>query len=135
MNVNVLLALVLLIATPAKAISAADSASAVEFQDYLQQTSARLELSDAQRAELAPILRTRFEVTRALLEHHGVSPSSNARPNRRALLQISRELSALRKATDAHIVAILSEEQRVTYRQIQDEQRTQIRSKVLTGQR
>lgn len=128
MNGFALLALVVLIVSPTRALSSSDAATPEALEARLQKIAIRLELSDAQRSRLEPILRMRFESTRDVLARHGLDPASAARPSRRDLLKVSAEMSALRDTTDAEVATILSEEQMATYRQIQSEQRAQIRA-------
>jgi len=118
---------------PSTAVSQGDPAEFVVFQEQMLETATRLDLSEAQRAELEPLLLDHFEETERLLEKHGFDHRSGKPPGRRQLLALSRDLRPLREQTDREVEAILSKEQMSEYHDIQEERRAQMRSQ-LTSQ-
>lgn len=128
MKRNALLLFLSLIVMPTTGLCREEPAGVVDFQAQLQRTAERLELSEAQLAELTPILRAQFDETQALLKRHRLDRNSAAPLDRRTLLAFSSQLNALREATEPQIAAILSEEQMVAYSKIQDEQRARMRA-------
>ena len=130
MNRIALTLVLALLCLPTTAVSQQDQVELADFQKQMQETAARLDLSEAQRAELEPILRARFQETERLLEQHGFDHRSGNPPGRRQLLALSRDLRPLREQTDREVEAILSKEQMSEYHDIQEEQRAQMRAQL-----
>ena len=127
--------LLALLGLPATAVSQQDQVELADFQKQMQETAARLDLSEAQRAELEPILRASFQETERLLEQHGIDHRSGNPPDRRQLLALSRDLRPLREQTDREVEAILSKEQMSEYHDIQEERRAQMRAQLTSRAR
>jgi hypothetical protein len=135
MNRIALLLTLTLFGLPSTAVSQEDPAGTAVFEKRMLETATRLDLSDAQRAELEPLLLDQFEETRRLLERHGLDEPSANRPNRRQMLALARDLKPLRERTDREVAAILSEEQMTEFRKIQEERRDQMRARFQGRQR
>jgi Spy/CpxP family protein refolding chaperone len=120
---------------PSTAVSQGDPAEFSVFQEQMLETATRLDLSEAQRAELEPLLLDHFEKTRRLLERHGLDEPYESRPGRRQMLALSRDLRPLRERMDREVAAILSEEQMTEFREIQEERRDQMRARFQGQQR
>lgn len=135
MNRIALTLLLALLGLPTNAVSQQDQVELADFQKQMLETAARLDLSEAQRAELEPILRARFQETERLLEKHGFDHRSGNPPGRRQLLALSRDLRPLREQTDREIEAILSKEQMSEYHDLQEERRAQMRAQLTSRAR
>lgn len=134
MNRIALLLMLTLFGLPSTAVSQEDPAGTAVFEERMLETAARLDLSDAQRAELEPLLLDQFEETHRLLERHGLDESSATRPNRRQTLALARDLKPLRERTDREVAAIFLEEQMTEFRVIQEERRDQMRARFQSRQ-
>lgn len=94
----------------------------------------RLELTDAQRADLEPILRAGFEEQKKILESYGFdADGEGGRPSgfgRRDMRAMRGELKAVRSQTMNDVEKILTPEQMAELEVIQDERRAEMRERI-----
>ena len=91
----------------------------------------RLNLTEEQEEQVKPILKENSKQRRAMLQRYGIH-QGQAKPalsfsQKRSLLKESR---ALKNETNSKVGKILSEEQMVEYKKIQDEARTLLKEKM-----
>lgn len=79
----------------------------------------RLSLSDDQKAKIAPIIADRQEKMRAVMN------DTSSRPRQRM-----RQAKGIREESDKQINAILTPDQRQTYKQIEQEMQQQMRQRL-----
>jgi Spy/CpxP family protein refolding chaperone len=99
------------------------------------EVAARLELTDAQRAQVEPIILSSLEQQMAVLESHGIDPEaalggSMQRPNPRKALALRRDLDEVRAGTRDELAAVLSDAQLAELAEIQDERRAEMRARM-----
>ncbi len=116
----------------------ADERMAEQLQQRLDDARERLQLSDEQIEQLAPVLTESFESTRVVLEKYGIdvrSPgagASNRRRNLRQLRALGRDLNEVREAMFRKIeeMGFLSDEQFAEFKEMQEEQRAALRERL-----
>ena len=114
----------------------ADPDRLAELEARIEETRQRLNLTDEQIALIEPVLASNFEATMLVLENHGIEIDPGApreqreRPGFRKMRAISRDLQAVREETAAEMAEILTDEQMVEYRAIQEERRSELRDRI-----
>ena len=107
---------------------------AAELEVRIEQTKQRLNLTDEQVAQIEPVLESSFEASMLVLEDHGIDLAiprdQRERPGFRKMRAISRDLKAVREETAEEMAEILTDEQMVEYRKIQEERRAQLREQI-----
>ncbi|MEM6463136.1 MAG: LTXXQ motif family protein [Pseudomonadota bacterium] len=101
--------------------------------EQLQVLSERLQLTEEQRTAVQPIMFEYMQVTRAVMEKHGIDPQSGKRPPLSALRAARGDLKKNREKLDSSMAAVLSPQQMQTFRQFQDEQRKAARARLRQG--
>lgn len=96
----------------------------------MEEIRSRLDLDEAQKAQLEPVLRKDLETRAEVLRKHGITRESDERPGRREMRAIRQELKSAREATDAEVARILDPQQLAEYRKIQDEARDEMRERL-----
>jgi len=98
------------------------------------ETNARLDLTDEQAEQVAPILQSNFESQRAVLLKYGIDIESGKPPAKklgyRKARAMGRELEAVRAETNHALEDILTEEQIREYEKMQEERRSELRQRV-----
>ena len=90
----------------------------------------RLQLSDAQRQAITPVLIDYADSTRAIMAKYAIDPLSGTRPPLTVLFAVRKEMKASRRQLDERLVTILTPEQMVTFKHIRDERRRQVRDQL-----
>lgn len=115
---------------------AADNQSA-KLEQQLEQTKARLNLSDEQAEALYPVLKGSMTEQRRILSTYGVSLDNRAnaasRLSMKQALAMRKELEAVRDETRSALVPILSDQQMDEFQHIQDERRAEMRDRIRGG--
>jgi hypothetical protein len=101
-----------------------------QFETQFQEMDERLELTDAQREELRPILESHFHEAQAVLEKHGLDKRQTSSPGPRKLMALRSDMQPLNEQTDRRVGAVLSDEQMDEYRDIQEERRARMRARL-----
>lgn len=78
----------------------------------------QLELSDEQAEEIEGIMSESRESRKAILAKHGVEMGKGVRPDRELMKAAQPEIAALRKETDAKVLAVLSDEQKAKFQEL-----------------
>ena len=123
------------VGTAAAFAQEADRAEQAEqFQQRLEETRSRLNLTDEQVEQVRPILRAGFEALLEVLEEHGIDLQDRSgaagRLRFRQLRRLQRDLNAVREQTIEDLDDVLTDEQLETYKEIQEENRQAIRKRL-----
>ena len=108
-----------------------------QFEERLEQTRVRLNLTDAQLERMAPALEESMATQQSILASYGIDledsrgPSTGLRP--RDAMALRRDLQAVREETLEILGGILTEEQLEEFRQIQEERSTEMRERIRGG--
>ena len=123
----------ILVASPASGQEAQVSDAGLR----LEQTTARLALSDKQKAALAPVLENSMSAQRDILASYGIDIEKGERPAQglgiRNAMAMKRELDAVRADTLKTVSGILSAEQFEEFKRIQAERRAEMRERIMGG--
>ncbi len=127
---TIVLALLLQVLVGIEAQASDDPGAA--FRESFAQTQERLQLTDEQKQQVEPILRARFDASRSVMEKYGMSPdgSRQGKMGRRDMRSMAKELKPIREKADQELAEVLTAEQLVEYRAIQDENRSQMRERM-----
>lgn len=90
----------------------------------------RLNLSEEQEEQLAPIMLASMEQTRSLMQKYGIQRGSRPNLSRRQMLSLRNDMTAARQSTDRQVSDILSRDQMREWRKIQDEMREEMRAQI-----
>ena len=123
----------ILVASPASGQEAQVSDAGLR----LEQTTARLALSDKQKAALAPVLENSMSAQRDILASYGIDIEKGERPAQglgiRNAMAMKRELDAVRADTLKTVSGIMSAEQFEEFKRIQAERQTEMRERIKGG--
>lgn len=111
----------------------ADSHPGAEAAERLAQAQVRLNLSDEQREQIAPIMQESMEKRRDILSNYGIdldNPEASSRPGFRQARAMRSELQVVQADTIARLGGILSDEQLDEFKQMQEEQRAEMRARM-----
>ena len=114
--------LVGLAAPPGASAQTRDPAQA---QRYAEEVVRRLNLTDAQREALRPVLQHAAKERRAILAKHGITEGS--RPSIRQMRAAKPEIDKSRKRTRAQVAKILDDAQMKEYDKVVAEVRAKVR--------
>lgn len=78
----------------------------------------QLDLSDEQSEQIKALMEESGEARKAILAKHGIVMAAGERPDREKMKEAQPEIAQLRKATDAKVVAVLSEDQLVKFNEL-----------------
>ena len=90
----------------------------------------RLQLSDAQRQAIRPILVDFADSTRAIMEKYAIDPLSGTRPPLSVLFAVRSDMKKNQQHLDDQLATILSPAQMKTFRVMQDERRRRFREEL-----
>ena len=124
---------VLSLATPAHAATSFHverEAATDERKEALKATMERLNVTDAQKADVEAILSKSGEKRQAILASYGVEEGQKPKLNRRQLRSMREELRKVSQETNDSLGNILTSEQMDEFRKIQDEQREAMRARL-----
>jgi hypothetical protein len=110
-----------------------------QVRSQLEEAIGRLELTEAQKEKVRPILRTGIEQRLAIFSKHGLIDEEGRRagsaPSLRELRAIRGELDTVQAGVTQQLTAVLTANQMDQYRKIQDEVRETLRQRVREGRR
>jgi len=125
--------LISLIVLSAACATAADT-QAIEAQQRLAAAKERLDLSDEQLDQLAPVLEKSMAAQRRVLASYGIDPENrNGRGNRPGLRQaraMRKEMNAVRSDTLAEVDKILTDAQLKEFKRMQEERQAEMRKRI-----
>ncbi|MEM1189353.1 MAG: hypothetical protein AAGI72_12560 [Pseudomonadota bacterium] len=99
-----------------------------QFTEYLEEMVTRLELSEQQQSDIAPIIRESLGKGRAIMESYGIGNGERPRP--RQLRGMRGEMQDLQQETQAELANILSDEQMDEYLALQEERQAKMREEM-----
>ncbi len=111
----------------------AEEGRSAQLEQRLEETKARLNLTDEQAEQIAPTLLQSFESSRAILQKYGVDPQSRGNGKRLGLKkarQLRQELETLQVNTLKELNGVLTDEQLAEYRQIQAERKAALQQRI-----
>ena len=110
----------------------ADEPDLSQFETRLQEATSRLALTEAQQAQVKPILEKHFAAQMAILNKHGIkvgNQEDNKRLGFRQLRALRNEINENKAKIMKQLSAILSEDQMAAFEHIQAEQQERIRER------
>lgn len=130
-----LLATVSLIALVlASPLSTANEDRAAELKERMQEAQARLNLSDAQADQMAPIMERAMQAQKEIMARYGIDPENRDGPGRQPSLRemraMNQEMEVVRSDTRAALEPILTDAQMAELQRMQEERKAQMRERV-----
>ena len=121
----------LVLASP---LSTANEDRAAELKGRMQEAQARLNLSDAQIDQMAPIMERAMQAQKDILARYGMDPEnrngSGTRPGLRQMRAIKQEMAVVRSDTRTALEPILSDAQMAEFQRMQEERKAQMRERM-----
>jgi hypothetical protein len=121
----------LMLASP---ISTANEDRTAELKERMQEAQARLNLSDTQVDQMAPIVERAMQAQKAIMARYGIDPenrdSAGRQPSLREMRAMSQEMEVVRSDTRAALDPILSDAQMAEFDRMQEERKAQMRERV-----
>lgn len=130
---NVLNTLALVLLAFASQLALAESDRGAEVGERLAQARDRLDLSDEQLDQIAPVMEESLAKRNSIMSRYGVDPQNperSKRPNFRQARAMRSEMEAVRSDTLASLEGILSREQLDEFKSMQEEQRAEMRERM-----
>lgn len=136
MSKAVFIAITFLAVFPASAASEQEL-QITDAESHLEQTMARLELSDEQKQALVPVLESSMSSQQQILASYGIDIEKGERPAQglgmRNAMAMKRELDAVRADTLKTVSGILSAEQFGEFKRMQAERQAVMRERIMGG--
>jgi hypothetical protein len=121
----------LMLASP---LSIANEDRAAALEERLQEAKARLNLSDAQVDQIAPIMEDAMRAQKDIMARYGIDPKSRngsgSRPSLREMRGMKQEMTVVRSDTRAALEPILSDAQMAEFELMQEERQAQMRERM-----
>lgn len=121
----------LVLASP---LSTASEDRAAELKGRMQEAQARMNLSDAQIDQMAPIMERAMQAQKDILARYGMDPenrnSSGRRPGLREMRAMKQEMAVVRSDTNTALEPILSDAQMAEFQRMQEERKAQMRERM-----
>lgn len=121
----------LMLASP---ISTANEDRTAELKERMQEAQARLNLSDTQVDQMAPIVERAMQAQKAIMARYGIDPENRdgagRQPSLREMRAMSQEMEVVRSDTRAALDPILSDAQMAEFDRMQEERKAQMRERV-----
>ena len=92
-------------------ISSADNSSPEGFDNYFNNVSNSLELTDEQKTEVRPIFLSSFKESESIFQKYGFNPAKGERPSIFKIGDMKKEIEQSEAQTDEKLRKILSDEQ------------------------
>ena len=111
----------------------ADSQPSPEAEQRLAQVQTRLNLSDEQREQMAPVVQESMQRRRTILANYGIdldNPAASNRPGFRQARAMRSEMQVVQADTLNRLEGILTDEQLDEFKLMQEEQRAQMRERI-----
>lgn len=130
-----LLATVSLIALVlASPLSTANEDRAAEIKERMQEAQVRLNLSDEQVKQMAPIMERAMQAQKEIMARYGIDPEnrdgSGRQPGLREMRAMNQEMDVVRSDTRAALEPILTDAQMTEFQRMQEERKAQMRERV-----
>jgi hypothetical protein len=121
----------LMLASP---LSTANEDRSAERKERMQEAQARLNLSDTQVDQMAPIVERAMQAQKAIMARYGIDPENRdgagRQPSLREMRAMSQEMEVVRSDTRAALDPILSDAQMAEFDRMQEERKAQMRERV-----
>jgi len=118
----------------ASPLSTANEDRAADLEGRMQEAQARLNLSDAQIDQMAPIMERAMQAQKDIMARYGMDPESRNgsgnRPGLRAMRAMKQEIAVVRSDTRAALEPILSDGQMAEFQRMQEERKDEMRDRV-----
>lgn len=106
-----------------------------QLEQRIADTQARLNLSEQQKEQVRPILKTGAQARRQVLEKHGIDLSAAGAGNQgrmgfREMRSLRSDMEAVREETNRELATVLSDEQFAEWQAIQEERRAEFRERM-----
>ena len=109
----------------------ADEPDLSQFETRIQETGARLGLTEERQTRLKPILEDHFDAQMAILDKYGLGAGNrDEQPDFQKIRALRNELDTNKTKTAKRLSGILSKEQMVEFEKIQTERKQQIKAEV-----
>ena len=93
----------------------------------------RLNLTEEQSEKFEPIILYQWEKRQAVMKKHGISRESNLSKKKigfRQLREIKKDMDKINKEIEKKLIKVLSSDQLVEYKKIQEENRIEMRARL-----
>ncbi|AEV39861.1 hypothetical protein PSE_p0279 (plasmid) [Pseudovibrio sp. FO-BEG1] len=100
-------------------------------QQRMEMMAERLQLTDAQKEKVSPIMQQAMEERRAILKGAGIERGK--KPTIAQLREVRGPMQESREKLDQQMAQVLSTEQMATFREMQQEMRDKMRKKFREG--
>lgn len=109
-------------------------AQAGQFQQHMEEARERLQLSDEQVQQMAPVMARSLESQQRILSSYGIDLESRSGPAQklgpRQAMAMRDELTAVRADTVGALEGILTREQLDEFKRMQEERQAEIRARM-----
>ena len=105
-------------------------AAAEQIQQRVEETAARLNLTDEQKPEVEAIIRDSAEKRQAVLESFGFKDGNRPKMNPRKMRSMRGQMNEIADETTEKLSAVLTDAQMAEYEQIKEEQRAAMRERI-----
>jgi hypothetical protein len=123
-----------MILTGLSPLALSEEGSAVEMEQQLAETRARLNLTDAQLDQMVPVIEKSRERQQQILARYGIDlqrrNDSASRLGLRQARAMRKEMDVVRTDTLNALEGILSEAQLVEFKRIQEERKAEMRKRI-----
>ncbi|MEL6874915.1 MAG: Spy/CpxP family protein refolding chaperone [Pseudomonadota bacterium] len=101
-----------------------------QLEQRIADISRQLKLTEAQKEQVQPILRSSMQKQKGIMDRYGISRSEKPNLSFRQMRSLRSEMSAHREKTNSKLSQILSRSQMETLADIQARQREQMRARI-----
>lgn len=101
-----------------------------QIEERMAETRERLNLTDAQKEQLEPILRDSAEKRLVVLTSYGFSEGVRPTLTFREKIALGKEMRAIRDNTTSKVAGILDDKQMAEFEKIQEERRAEFRERL-----
>jgi hypothetical protein len=110
---------------------------AAQVEQRMEETKARLNLTDDQFVQIAPVLKNSMEAQRRILSKYGIDPESaggfKGKLAPRQARAMREELESVRADTLKKLAATLNDEQLDEFKRMQEERKAEMRERIRGG--
>ncbi len=114
----------------------ADEDRAAQVEQRMEEARTRLNLSDEQVDQVAPLLEESMRAQQNIMESYGIDPGNQAGMEKIGLRQaraMSRELNAVRSSTVDALGGVLTDQQLDEFKAMQEERKAEMRERMRAG--
>lgn len=128
-EIIIALALTILVAFSSTQVMAyaPDSNTVADLMDHIEQQKTRLNLTEEQQQQIAPILENGRDQRLSILESYGFGQDSKPKLSFRKKISLAKEMKAVRENTERALSHYLSPGQMTEYKKIQAENRERMK--------